>query len=72
MPRPAKKIEDQLLNEHPELRAKGLRPEIPWVPDTDSAEFKAAIERELELIRQSPEEQEILNWAEQVADWPKD
>jgi len=72
MQRPAKDIEEQLLRENPEMRAKGLRPEIIWVPDTKSPDFKAELERELELIRQSPEEEEILEWIEQVADWPKD
>ena len=72
MPRLAKKIEDQLLNENPDLRAKGLRPEVVWVPDTDAPGFREQIERELEAIRNSPEEQEILDWVEQVHDWPKD
>ncbi|HEX9906609.1 MAG TPA: antitoxin MazE family protein [Propylenella sp.] len=72
MSRLAKHIEEELLRENPALRAKGLRPEVRWVPDTTSPEFKSEIERELELIRQSPEEQEILDWIERVADWPKD
>jgi len=72
MSRLPKRIEDELFRENPGLRAKGLRPEVRWVPDTSSPEFKAEIERELDVIRQSPEEQEILEWIEQVADWPKD
>ena len=72
MPRLAKHIEEQLLAEHPELRAQGLRPVVSWVYDESSPEFQEALDRQLEAIRNNPEEAEILDWIEQVADWPKD
>jgi hypothetical protein len=72
MPRLAKKIEEQLLNENPDLKAEGLRPVVFWVPDTDSPEFQESLRCQLESIRTSPEEQEILDWIEQVYDWPQD
>lgn len=72
MPRLAKHIEEQLLAENPELRAQGLRPVVNWVYDESSPEFQEALDRQLEAIRNSPEEAEILDWIEQVADWPKD
>lgn len=68
----SKKIEDQLLRENPEMRAKGLRPKVVWVVDTEAPAFQEEIERQLAAIRNSPSEKEVLDWAEQVADWPKD
>jgi hypothetical protein len=72
MPRLAKKLEEELLNDNPKLRAEGLRPVVIWVPDTDRPEFQESLRQEIEAIRDSPEEQEILDWLEQVSDWPKD
>jgi hypothetical protein len=72
MPRLAKKLEEELLNDNPELRAEGLRPVVIWVPDTDTPEFQESLRQEIEAIRDSSEEQEILDWLEQVSDWPKD
>lgn len=72
MSRLPKRIEEQLLSENPDLKARGLRPIIRWVPDTDAAGFEEELRRDFGAIRNSPEEQEILNWIEQVGDWPKD
>lgn len=54
------------------MRAKGLRPVQIWAYDTSAPGFREEIERELEAIRNSPEEEEILDWIEKVADWPTD
>ena len=72
MSRLAKKIEEQLLNENPDRKAKGLRPVVLWIPDTDGPAFEEELRLDFEAIRNSPEEQEIMDWIEQVADWPKD
>ncbi|MBA3517171.1 MAG: antitoxin MazE family protein [Rhizobiales bacterium] len=72
MSRLAKSIEEQLLAENPELRAKGLRPILVWVPDTDEPGFEEELRRDFEAIRSSAGETEILDWIEQVADWPRD
>lgn len=72
MPKLSKTVEDQLYREHPEMRAKGLRPKVVWVPDTETPEFRDELNRQLVAIRNSPGEKEILDWIEQVADWPKD
>jgi hypothetical protein len=72
MPKLSKKIEKQLLEENPDLRAQGLRPRVVWVPDTEAPGFEEELRRDFEAIRNSPGEKEILDWIEQVADWPKD
>jgi len=72
MPRLAKQIEDQLFQEYPEKKAQGLRPVVMWVPDMDSPELQDQIRRDIEAIRASPSEEEIMDWLEKVRDWPKD
>lgn len=72
MSRPAKHIEEQLLAEHPELRARGFRPDVVWVRDGEDSEYDEAWRRQIQAINNSPEEKEILDWIERVADWPKD
>lgn len=54
------------------MREKGLRPVQMWAYDTSAPGFREEIEKELEIIRKSEEEEEILDWIEQVYDWPKD
>jgi hypothetical protein len=54
------------------MREKGLRPIQLWAYDTSAPGFREEIERELEVIRDSEEEAEVLDWIEKVYDWPKD
>ena len=54
------------------MREKGLRPVQMWAYDTSAPGFREEIEKELEVIRKSDEEEEILDWVEQVYDWPKE
>ena len=72
MARLAQKIEEQLLNEHPDLKARGLRPYVFWGPDTKASEFRDDLKQDFDAIRESPQEREIIDWIEQVSDWPKD
>jgi hypothetical protein len=72
MPKLSKSIEDQLFRENPEMRAKGLRPEVVWVTDTEAPGFRDDLERQIEAIRNSPGEKEVLDWIEKVGDWPRD
>ena len=60
------------MRDNPDLRAKGLRPEVIWVHDTEAADFEEAWRRQVEAIRASAEEAEIMDWVEAVSDWPKD
>ncbi len=68
----SKRLEDELFRENPEMREKGLRPEIVWVPDTEAPGFREGLNRQLAAIRNSPGEKELLDWMEKVADWPTD
>ena len=68
-PRPA---HERMRKYRERMRAKGMRPVQRWAYDTKSPEFQKELEKELEAIRNSPEEQEILDWIEAVYDWPKD
>lgn len=54
------------------MREKGLRPVQMWAYDTSAPGFREEIERELAVIRNSEEEEEVLDWIERVYDWPKD
>ena len=50
------------------LKARGMRPVQLWVPDTRSADFAAECRRQSALLDADPQEREVLNWIEQVAD----
>ena len=72
MPRLAKKLEEQLLAENPKLRDLGLVPVIRWVANTETPEFHEALRRQIDAIRNSPDEDEVMDWIEKVRDWPTD
>lgn len=50
------------------MRAQGLRPVQIWVPDTQAPGFAEELRRQCALVRKHPEEQEILDFIESVAD----
>jgi hypothetical protein len=66
MSRLTKKIEEQLIHESPELRAKGLRPEVVWVHESRIAELEEAWRRQVEAICAGDEEADIMDWVEAV------
>ena len=72
MDRLSQQIEDLLLREYPEFRSEGLRPIVIWIPDESAPGFAEEMRRQSILAAQSPGEREIMDWIEQVADWPKD
>jgi len=45
-----------------------MRPVQLWVPDTRSADFAAECRRQSALLDADPQERDILDWIEQVAD----
>ena len=51
------------------LRARGLRPVILWVPDTQRPEFAEEIRRQLALIEANAHDRETLDFIEAAADW---
>lgn len=50
------------------LRAAGLKPVRIWVPDTRSRGFAAECRRQSQLLRNDPDEREVLGWLEAAAD----
>lgn len=51
------------------LRAKGLRPVQIWVPDHRSGRLAEEARRQSLLASKSADEDEMLDFAEAVADW---
>ncbi len=47
---------DKVRDHRARMRAKGLKVVQLWVPDTNSAEFKAEARRQSRLIARSPHE----------------
>lgn len=50
------------------LREAGLRPVQIWVPDTRKPGFAEECRRQSSLLKDDPQEQEVLDWLEQAAD----
>ena len=50
------------------LRAAGLRPVQIWVPDTRSRDFTQECRRQSRLLKDDPQELEILHLMEKIAD----
>lgn len=53
------------------LRSQGLRPVQIWVPDQRSPGFMEELKRQVANLDQA-DEQETLDFLEQVADWPEE
>ena len=73
MPRPA--VKDGLSKQaryRAAKKAAGLKEVRIWGLDTDNPEFWAKLKREMELLRNSPEEAEVAAFIEAVAAWPED
>lgn len=50
------------------LRQAGLRPIQLWVPDTRRPNFAEECHRQSALLKNDPQEREILDWIETEAD----
>jgi hypothetical protein len=50
------------------LRAAGMRPVQIWVPDTRRPGFADECRRQCLMVRNDPQEGEILDWLEKAAD----
>jgi len=50
------------------LRAAGLRPVQLWLPDTRKRGFRAACRRQSLMLRNDPQEAEVLAWLEAAGD----
>lgn len=51
------------------LRAQGLRPVQIWVPDTRNPDFAEECRRQSRALANDPNEKEVLDWIESVADF---
>ena len=54
------------------MRDAGLRPVQIWVPDTRNPAFVARCHAQARLVAADQSETEIMDWVEQVRDWPTD
>jgi hypothetical protein len=52
-----------------EMRRLGMKPVVIWVPDPDSPHFEAEARRQSRLAAEAPDEQEIMDFIEQVSAW---
>ena len=71
MPRPA--IKDGLSKQaryRAAKKAAGLKEVRLWVPDTKNPEFLARLKRDMDAVRNSESEAEVMAFAEAIADWP--
>ena len=50
------------------MRARGMRPIQIWVPDTRTAEFRAAARRQSLAVAQSPHAEEDQGFIDAIAD----
>lgn len=53
------------------MAERGLRVVQIWVPDTRRPGFAAECRRQSLLLHSDPQEKEILNFIDRVADWPE-
>lgn len=73
MPRPA--IRDGLSKQaryRAAKKAAGLKEVRIWTFDTNDPAFLAQLKRDMELIRNDPDEIEVQKFIEAVAAWPTD
>jgi hypothetical protein len=54
------------------MRAAGFRTKTIWLPDWKAPGFAAEARRQARAAAQDPHEAEIMEWLDQVRDWPKD
>ena len=61
-------VTERVQKRRDNLRAAGLRPVQIWVPDTRRPAFAEECRRQSLLIRDDPQEAEILSWIADYAD----
>jgi hypothetical protein len=71
VPRPA--IKDGLSKQaryRAAKKAAGLKEVRLWVYDTANPEFRARLQRDMEAVRKSESEAEVMAFVEALVDWP--
>ncbi|HAL37429.1 MAG TPA: DUF3018 domain-containing protein [Polaromonas sp.] len=61
-------ISERVQKHRDGLRAAGLRPVQIWVPDTRRENFALECRRQSQLVKNDPQESEILDWLHAAAD----
>lgn len=64
----AASVTDRVRKHRAALRAAGLRPIQIWVPDTRRPGFEEECRRQCLAVQNDPQEKEIIEWLEAVAD----
>ena len=64
----AKSTQKRVQKRRDALRAAGMRPVQIWVPDTRRPGFADECRRQCLMVRNDPQEGEILDWLEKAAD----
>ena len=62
-------VKERMKEYRERLRKSGLRPVQIWVPDTKAPGFAEEVRRQSLLVSQSTDENEIMDWVEQSADF---
>ena len=62
-------IAERVQKHRKNLRKSGMRPVQIWVPDTRRAGFAEECARQSALIKNDPQEKEVLDFIEEIADF---
>ncbi len=58
-------VAERVKKHREKLREKGLRPRQIWVPDTRLPEFIAKCKAQSKMLKDDPQEKEVLTWIEE-------
>lgn len=63
-------VRERVAKHRAEMRARGYRPIQFWVPDVRSDEFKAEVQRQVQLLNEADREDDIMEWLDSTrAEW---
>jgi hypothetical protein len=60
---------DKIRAHYAEMRRLGMKPVVVWVPDPGSPHFHEEARRQSRRAAEAPDEQEIMDFIEQVSAW---
>ena len=66
-----KSAKERMRDYRARMKAKGLKQVSRWVYDTDSPVFQEKLRQDIANLDEE-HEKEVLEWCEQVAEWPYD
>lgn len=66
-------VRERVARYRAQMRATGLRPIEVWVPDTTRPGFAEEVRRQAELLGQTDQRENIMDWVESVSsDWDEE